>query len=206
MTLRLQGTKLGKYAKGFDQVVVHPEALMEPLKRMKPTTVFVESMGDVFHKDVPEEFILQVFDVMNCCPQHQFQVLTKRSERLAEISPLVTWTKNIWAGVTVENADYVHRIDDLRQTGAHVKFLSLEPLLGPIPVLNLNGIDWVIVGGETGPGARAMEPEWVMDLRDQCIRSKVAYFFKQWGGFGKGSHERLLDGRIWDQMPQVDER
>jgi protein gp37 len=206
MTLRLQGTKLQKYAQGFDKVVVHPEALKEPLERMKPTTVFVESMGDLFHQDVPKEFILQVFDVMNCCPQHQFQVLTKRSERLVEISPLIRWTPNIWAGVTVENADYVHRIEDLCQTGAHVKFLSLEPLLGPIPDLNLKGIDWVIVGGETGPGARPLQPQWARDLRDQCVQSNVSFFFKQWGGFGNKRHERLLDGRTWDQMPQVDGR
>jgi len=206
LTRRLRGMGQTKYAKGFDQIVLHPEVLEEPEKWKKPTVVFVESMGDLLHKDVPEEFILQVFDVMNRCPQHHFQVLTKRSEQLATLSSQVVWTKNIWAGVTVENADYIYRIDDLRNTGAHIKFLSLEPLLGPIPNLNLEGIDWVIVGGESGPGARPMKPEWATDLRDQCIRAQVLFFFKQWGGIKKKKNGRLLEGRTWDEMPLVDDQ
>lgn len=150
---------------------------------------------------VPVAFIHQVFDVMKRAHWHQFQVLTKRADRLKDIGPQLDWADNIWMGVSVENKEYVHRIEDLRATGAQVKFLSLEPLLGPLPKLKLKGINWVIVGGESGPGARPVEREWVTDIRDQCLRAKVPFFFKQWGGVQKKKAGRELDGQTWDQMP-----
>ena len=165
--------------------------------------VFVNSMSDLFHKAVPVSFIQKVFEVMRSLPQHQFQILTKRAERLSELSPLLPWTENIWMGVSVENKDYIQRIDILRQTGAQVKFLSIEPLLGPISRLDLTGIDWVIAGGESGPRARPMKKEWVTDLRDQCLDAGVAFFFKQWGGSNKKRAGRTLEGRIWDEMPRA---
>jgi protein gp37 len=173
-----------------------------PLEWKRPRRVFVNSMSDLFHKDVPLAFIKKVFNVMRRANWHQYQLLTKRSERLLEVSPVLTWEPHIWMGVSVENEDYTDRIDDLRKTGADVKFLSLEPLLGPLSKLNLRGIDWVIVGGESGPGARPMNPEWVRDIRDQCVRANVPFFFKQWGGPFKRRTGRVLDGRTWDQMPQ----
>jgi protein gp37 len=166
--------------------------------------VFVNSMSDLFHEEVPVGYIKKVFDVMRRAHWHQYQVLTKRSERLREIAPQLAWEPQIWMGVSVENEDYLYRIDDLRQTGAVVKFLSLEPLLGPLPGLNLRGIDWVIVGGESGPGARHMHPDWVCEIRDRCLRARVPFFFKQWGGVIKSRTGRLLDGRTWDEMPEND--
>jgi protein gp37 len=159
-------------------------------------------MSDLFHQDVPLAFIKNVFNVMRRANWHQYQVLTKRSERLLEVSPLLTWEPHIWMGVSVESEKYTARIDHLRKTDADVKFLSLEPLLGPLRNLNLRGIDWVIVGGESGPCARPMNPEWVRDIRDQCLRADVPFFFKQWGGRFKSRTGRVLDGRTWDQMPQ----
>jgi protein gp37 len=159
-------------------------------------------MSDLFHKDVPIEFIFKVFDVMHQASHHRFQILTKRSSRLAQISPALHWTGNVWMGVTVENADYLSRIDDLKKIDASVKFISCEPLLGPIPHLVLEGIDWVIVGGESGPGARPMNPKWAIDIRDQCIAAGVPFFFKQWGGVNKKKNGRSLGGRIWDDMPE----
>jgi protein gp37 len=169
----------------------------------QPRTIFVNSMSDLFHDDVPLSFIRQVFEVMGQASQHRFQVLTKRSERLWELSPQLPWQSNIWMGVSVELARYTCRINDLRMTGAHVKFLSLEPLLGPLPDLNLCGIDWVITGGESGPGARPVEVSWVTDIRDQCLVAGVPFFFKQWGGVNKKRAGRLLEGRTWDEMPGV---
>ena len=163
--------------------------------------IFVNSMSDLFHDNVPLEFIQEVFGVMRNCRQHTFQVLTKRSGRLRDLSPLLEWTPNIWMGVSVENSDYIHRIEDLRNSGAHVKFLSLEPLIGDLGQLNLRGIDWAIAGGESGPGARHMEAEWVRSIRDQCIASHVAFHFKQWGGVNKKKYGRVLDGRTWDEWP-----
>ncbi len=165
--------------------------------------VFVNSMSDLFHKDVPIEFIEKVFEIMRRCPQHQFQILTKRSERLPELDSELQWLANVWMGVSVENIDYISRIDHLRETGAEVKFLSLEPLLGPLPNLNMTGIDWVIVGGESGPGARPMKAEWATEIRHQCQTAQVPFFFKQWGGTNKKKAGRLLDGRTWDGMPRV---
>jgi protein gp37 len=158
-------------------------------------------MSDLFHKDVPLDFILQVFDVMQRAHWHTFQVLTKRAERLEELSPKIDWPENIWMGVSVETEKYTFRIDHLRRSGAQTKFLSLEPLLGPLHNLNLKGIDWAIVGGESGPGARPLDPAWVTDIRDQCVRTRVPFFFKQWGGINKKKAGRLLEGRTWDEMP-----
>ena len=163
--------------------------------------IFVNSMSDLFHKNVPLEFIQKVFDVMTRAGRHTFQVLTKRSARLANLDPGLTWPDNVWMGVSVENADNISRIDHLRQTGAKVKFLSLEPLLGPLPDLDLQGMDWVIVGGESGPGSRPMNEKWVLDLCRQCREANVPFFFKQWGGANKKKAGRLLRGRTWDQMP-----
>jgi protein gp37 len=158
-------------------------------------------MSDMFHVDVPVEFIQRAFDVMRRAHQHQYQVLTKRSERLLTLDAQLNWQPNIWMGVSVENARFLHRIDHLRETHAHVKFVSLEPLLGPLANLDLRNIDWVIVGGESGPHARPMDPSWVSDIRDQCREAGVAFFFKQWGGVFKSRTGRELEGRTWDQMP-----
>jgi len=158
-------------------------------------------MSDLFHEQVPLDFIGSTFEVMRRAHWHTFQVLTKRSERLADTSRHLRWPSNVWMGVSVENQDYAWRIENLRGCGARVKFLSLEPLLGPLPGLDLHGIDWVIVGGESGPGARKMDAAWVTDLRDQCLRAGVAFFFKQWGGQRRKAAGRLLDGELWEQMP-----
>jgi protein gp37 len=201
MAKRLQAMGQPNYANGFE-VTLQPHMLELPLEWKRPRRVFVNSMSDLFHKDVPLSFIKRVFSVMRRANWHQYQLLTKRSERLLEVSPLIAWEPHIWIGVSVENDDYTSRIDDLRKTGADVKFLSLEPLLGPLRKLNLRGMDWVIVGGESGPGARPMNPDWVREIRDQCVRANVPFFFKQWGGPFKKRTGRVLDGRTWDQMPQ----
>jgi protein gp37 len=172
-----------------------------PLRWKTPKRIFVNSMSDLFHKDVPSGYIKRVFDAMNRAHWHQYQVLTKRSERVLELSDQLEWSTQIWMGVTVETEKYKHRIDDLRKTGANVKFLSLEPLLGSLGKLNLRGIDWAIVGGESGPGARSVDPSWVTEIRDQCVNAGVAFFFKQWGGVQKKKTGRSLDGRTWDEMP-----
>jgi len=216
MTRRLQAMGQEKYRNGFDQVTIHPECLASILKRKRPTTYFVNSMSDTFHEDVSTEFIKQIFDTMEIAYWHQFQVLTKRAVRLAELAPKLPWSENVWMGVTVESDKYLGRIDCLRGVPAATRFLSLEPLLSPIPNLDLSGIDWVIVGGESGPKARPMAPEWVTDIRDQCTQSKVSFFFKQFGHIrnnpdkndpthkkngGKSKGGRRLDGRLWDEIP-----
>lgn len=201
MAKRLQAMGLEKYRNGF-RLTLHPESLEEPLRWSKPQYIFVNSMSDLFHKDVPLTFIQQIFDVMRRAHWHQFQILTKRAERLLELDSLLAWPPNVWMGVSVENADYAYRIDLLRQTRAAIKFLSCEPLLGPLPNMNLNGIHWVIVGGESGPHARPMEQEWVRGIRDQCLKAGVPFFFKQWGGTRKKKTGRLLDNRIWDELPR----
>ncbi|MDK1119139.1 MAG: phage Gp37/Gp68 family protein, partial [Anaerolineae bacterium] len=162
----------------------------------------VNSMSDLFHEGVPLEYILEVFDVMQRAHWHTFQVLTKRAARLEELSPSIPWPENVWMGVSIENQDYTFRIGHLRKTGAKVKFLSLEPLLGPLHKLNLKGINWAIVGGESGPGARPIDQAWVTDIRDQCLTAKVPFFFKQWGGINKKKAGRILEGRTWDDMPR----
>lgn len=203
MARRLKAMGQANYANGF-KLTLHEDMLDQPLSWRKPRTVFVNSMSDLFHRDVPTEFIQRVFAVMRRASQHRFQVLTKRSKRVADLSGEIDWPENVWMGVSVENADYAFRIDHLRQTGAAVKFLSVEPLLGPLPDLNLTGIDWVIVGGESGPGARPMTSEWVTDIRDQCVAAEVPFFFKQWGGVNKGRTGRQLEGRTWDEMPDAE--
>lgn len=200
MAMRLQAMGQSNYRNGFE-VTLHDHMLERPLHWKSPQTIFVNSMSDLFHEDVPFEFIDKVFDVMRRASWHQFQILTKRSERLLALSPLIQWPDNVWMGTSVETQKYVFRIEHLRQTAAKTKFLSLEPLLGPLPDLNLAGIDWVIVGGESGPGARPMKPEWVLNIRDQCLTAHVPFFFKQWGGFQKKKAGRILEGKIWNQMP-----
>lgn len=200
MARRLQAMGQPNYAQGF-RVSIHPHALPLPLKWKKPRTVFVNSMSDLFHERVPVGFVEQVFRVMHQADWHQYQILTKRSERLLELDSVLGWAPHIWMGVTVESADYTFRIGHLRQTGAVIKFLSLEPLLGPVPDLDLREIDWVVVGGESGPGARPMRREWVVAVRDGCRRAGVPFFFKQWGGVGRKRAGRILNGRTWDEMP-----
>ena len=202
MARRLQGMGQPNYVNGF-RLTLHPHVLEAPLTWKKPQTIFVNSMSDLFHREVPAEFIMRTFDVMRRASWHRFQVLTKRSERLLELSADISWPDNVWMGVSVENGEYRARIEHLRQTGAHVKFLSLEPLLGPLPRLDLLGLDWVIVGGESGPGARPLQSAWVLDIRDQCVANGVPFFFKQWGGVRKKRAGRLLEGRTWDAMPAV---
>jgi len=200
MAKRLKAMGQKNYANGFE-LTLQPQMLRLPLTWKRPRRVFVNSMSDLFHVDVPESFVASVFDVMREAHWHEFQVLTKRADRLLSLSRQLPWPKNVWMGVSVENVRFVGRIDSLRQTPAAVKFLSLEPLLGPLPGLDLRGINWVIVGGESGPHARPMRPEWVADIRDQCHRAGVAFFFKQWGGVFKKRTGRELDGRTWDEMP-----
>jgi protein gp37 len=202
MALRLQTMGQPNYARGF-QLAMHENALELPVKWKKPQTIFVNSMSDLFHDEVPLEFIARVFDVMCRADWHRYQLLTKRSGRLLELSPSLPWKPHIWMGVSVESLRYVFRIDHLRKTGAAVRFLSLEPLLGPLPGLNLEGIDWVIVGGESGPGSRPMAPEWAMSIRDQCLQARVPFFFKQWGGTRKKAAGRELEGKTWDEMPAL---
>jgi protein gp37 len=200
MAARLKAMGNPNYRNGF-QLTLHEHALNLPLTWKTPQNIFVNSMSDLFHEDVPLGFIQQVFDVMKQASWHTFQVLTKRSSRLAEVSSEVEWPENVWMGVSVENANYKFRIDHLRQTRSKLKFLSLEPLLGPIPELDLRDINWVIVGGESGPKARRMEEEWVIEIRNQCTKANVAFFFKQWGGVNKKRNGRFLEGKTWDEMP-----
>lgn len=200
LSIRLQAMGVEKYKNGF-KVTLHPDQLEVPLQWRKSRMIFVNSMSDLFHDDVPLEFINAVFKTMKLAHWHQFQVLTKRSKRLLELSPLIEWPSNVWMGVSVENDTYSHRINDLRQTGAAIKFLSLEPLLGPLSNLDLRGINWVITGGESGPGARPIKEDWVFDIRNQCQKAHVPFFFKQWGGTNKKARGRKLEGKTWDEMP-----
>lgn len=188
------------YQNGFE-VTLHERLLDYPLKIKTPRTIFVNSMSDLFHEAVPDSFIIKVFEVMCNANWHSFQVLTKRAERMSELSGILPWKDNIWMGVTVENMDCIYRIQHLRETNAAVKFLSLEPLIGPLPDLDLSGVDWVIVGGESGPGARPMEIDWVREIRTSCLEYNVPFFFKQWGGTNKKKAGRILDGRTWDEIP-----
>lgn len=199
---RFRGVPGHPFEQGFDLRLV-PTALDLPKRWRRGRLVFVNSMSDLFHEDVPTEYVARVFDVMRECPQHQFQVLTKRADRLEALAPALRPPANVWLGVSVENARYAWRIDHLRRTSAHVRFLSIEPLLGPLAQLHLDAIHWVIVGGESGHGARPMNVEWVREIRDQCRPARVPFFFKQWGGVQKSRNGRLLDNRIWDEMPVV---
>lgn len=200
MAKRLKLMGQPNYANGF-QVALHEHVLEYPLRWKKPRTIFVNSMSDLFHERVPDSFILKVFEIMRRAYWHQFQVLTKRSTRLRELATRLNWTKNIWVGVSVEDEEVKFRIDDLRRVPATIKFVSIEPLLGPVTSLDLSNIDWVIVGGESGPGSRPMKKEWVIQIKEQCVEQNVAFFFKQWGGINKNKTGRLLEGRIWDEMP-----
>lgn len=200
MALRLQSMGNPNYRNGF-KVTLQDNMLDLPLRWKRPQTIFVNSMSDLYHRDVPLSFIQKVFATMHRADWHRYQILTKRPERLIELDAKLTWASHIWQGVTVEHPDYYGRIDLLRKSGAHVKFLSLEPLLAPMPRLKLRGIDWVIVGGESGPGARPMAEEWATEIRDQCLKAGVAFYFKQWGGVFKKRNGRELEGRTWDEMP-----
>ncbi|MFC2170907.1 DUF5131 family protein [Calditrichota bacterium] len=204
MSKRLQAMGQQNYRDGFE-VRVHEHVLEFPLKWKKPQTIFVNSMSDLFHEKVTEEFIFRIFDVMKRAHWHRFQILTKRSERLLEMNQLLEWAENIWMGVSVENQKYTSRIDPLRQTNANIKFLSIEPLIGPIDVLDLEGIDWVIVGGESGPKSRVIKKEWIIKIRDMCLESGVPFFFKQWGGVNKKKNGRSLEGKKWNQMPDIEQ-
>jgi protein gp37 len=201
MTKRLQAMGQEKYIGGFRQIATHESELLRPYGWRSPKTVFVNSMSDLFHDRVPLPFIQQVFNTMNDCARHTFQVLTKRAENVYRYTNQLNWTENIWMGVSVEDDRVIDRIDFLRESGARVKFLSLEPLIGPLPNLNLTGIDWVIVGGESGRKPRPMNPDWVIDIQRQCEEQNVAFFFKQWGGVNKKAAGRELNGRTYDEMP-----
>lgn len=200
MARRLKAVGVPNYANGFE-VTLHEELLKLPLKWRKPKIVFVNSMSDLFHEKIPDGFILRIFDVMNRASWHRFQILTKRPDRLSRMSPDLPWADNIWMGVTVEDRKCAFRIEHLRKTRASIKFISMEPLLEPIAELELTGIDWVIVGGESGPGARPLNEEWVMDIKGKCQTLNIPFFFKQWGGVNKKKSGRLLEGRLWNQMP-----
>lgn len=200
LAVRLRAMGIPRYRNGF-AITLQADQLDLPLRWRKPKRIFVNSMSDLFHESVPEEFVRRTFDVMSAAHWHVFQVLTKRSQRLAALAPRLPWPPNVWQGVSVESPRYVDRVEDLRQVPAAVRFLSVEPLLKPIPQLRLEGIHWVIVGGESGPRRRPISAEWIRMIRDQCLREDVPFFFKQWGGRTPKSHGRLLDGRTWDQMP-----
>jgi protein gp37 len=200
MARRLKAVGVPNYANGFE-VTLHEELLKLPLKWRKPKIIFVNSMSDLFHEKIPDDFIARVFDIMNRASWHRFQILTKRSDRLSRMNPDLPWAENIWMGVTVEDRKCAFRVEHLRKTRASIKFISMEPLLEPIAELDLIGIDWVIVGGESGPGARPLNEDWVMDIKGKCQTSNIPFFFKQWGGVNKKKGGRLLEGRLWNQIP-----
>jgi len=202
MAKRLQAMGTRGYENGFE-VTLHSSALEKPLKMKKPQIIFVNSMSDIFHEKIPDEYIEEIFSVMNQASWHTFQVLTKRPERLERIAHKLEWGENIWMGTTVEANDYVHRANYLRSSPARVKFLSLEPLIDTVDKLDYAGIDWVIVGGESGPRARVMQKEWVLEIRDRCREKEIDFFFKQWGGVNKKRAGRVLDGQLYDEMPEL---
>lgn len=201
MALRLQAMGQARYTNGF-AVTLHPDLLDAPKRWRSPRRIFVNSMSDLFHESVPLSFVTHVFQTISDCPQHIFQILTKRSQRLREFASELRWPENLWMGVSVEDAQAVFRIDDLVRVPAALRFLSCEPLIGPLDSLPLRGIDWVIVGGESGPGARPMERSWVIEILQACRQAGVPFFFKQWGGTNKKRAGRILDGRTWDEMPE----
>jgi len=202
MARRLKAMGSANYQNGF-KLTLQEHVVNLPLSWKKPQTIFVNSMSDLFHKDVPLEFIQRVFSVMNRASWHRFQVLTKRAELLLKYNKSLVWSENIWMGVSVENQDFTYRIEHLRNTDAFIKFLSIEPLIGEIREMDLSGINWVIVGGESGPGARPMDEKWVLRIKDICNENNVPFFFKQWGGINKKKNGRLIEGRTWDEMPEL---
>ncbi len=202
LAARLHAMGNPRYRNGF-RVTLHPDQIHLPLRWKQPRMIFVNSMSDLFHESVPVEYIRQVYDVMAIAHWHIFQVLTKRAKRIADLADSISWPPNVWQGVSVENAQYAWRINRLREVPSTVRFLSVEPLLGPIPNLPLDGIDWVIVGGESGPRNRPVDADWIRQIRDQCLAAKVPFFFKQWGGRTPKSGGRMLDGRLWDQVPKA---
>ncbi len=202
MANRLAAMGQARYTNGFN-VTLQQDLIELPLRWKKPRKVFVNSMSDLFHKDVPASFIQDCFAVMNQAEQHTFQVLTKRPDRVAGLASEIEWGDNIWMGTSVESSDYSWRAKAIARVPARVRFLSVEPLLGPVPRLPLQNIEWVIVGGESGPGARPMRVEWVRAVRDRCVKRGVPFFFKQWGGVNKKRTGRELDGRFWDEMPMA---
>jgi protein gp37 len=202
LAARLHAMGNPRYTHGFEPTL-HEDQITLPLRWKQPRKIFVNSMSDLFQEEVPDDFIFQAFEVMKKASWHLFQILTKRAERLAQLAPRLPWPRNIWQGVSVENAEYTWRIDSLVKVPSVVRFISVEPLLGPIKNLPLTGISWVIVGGESGPNHRPVEAAWVRDLRDQCVRACVPFFFKQWGGITSKSRGRRLDHRFWNQMPDA---
>lgn len=197
---RLRAMGNARYSNGF-QVTLHEDLLRAPLSWKKPRLIFVNSMSDLFHEDVPIEYIQRIFKTMREARQHTFQVLTKRSSRMAKIADQIDWPLNVWMGVTIESGDYNYRADNLRATKAAVRFLSIEPMIDQVSGIDLKGIDWVIVGGESGPKSRPMNENWVKEIRDLCVSANVSFFFKQWGGVNKKKTGRLLDGKNWDEYP-----
>lgn len=202
MAKRLQAMGNPRYADGF-RVKTHIDLISVPKKWIKPRAIFVNSMSDLFHESISDEFIFSIFNTMNECPHHTFQVLTKRSLRLRKLSTKLNFTQNIWMGVTTEDPDNLYRIEDLKSCSAKIKFISCEPLLSSLPNLQLEGIDWVIVGGESGPNARPMQKEWAVEIKNKCQETDTPYFFKQWGGFNKKKSGRILDEVEWNQMPFI---
>lgn len=202
MANRLAAMGQERYRNGFE-VTLQEDIVQIPLHWTEPRVIFVNSMSDLFHEDIPDSFIRNVFDTMVAAHWHVFQILTKRAERLAELATHLPWPRNVWMGVSVESPQYTFRIGHLQKIPAAVRFLSVEPLLAPIPKLPLSGIDWVILGGESGPGSRLMKREWVREIRDRCVSKNVPFFFKQWGGVRKKQAGRTLDGREWDEMPKA---
>ncbi|MGB7569375.1 MAG: phage Gp37/Gp68 family protein [Chitinivibrionales bacterium] len=200
MARRLHAMRQANYRNGF-KLTVHPHTVSLPLNWKKPQMIFVNSMSDLFHAQAPKDFIMEIFNTMNLACWHMYQILTKRAEQLTKLDKMLPWADNIWMGVTVESSDYVFRIDHLRKSHALNKFISFEPLLGSVGTLNLKGIDWVIAGGESGPGARIVEKEWITEIRDQCIDTGIPFFFKQWGGVRKKKNGKILDGRVWNEFP-----
>jgi len=202
MAKRLQAMGNKRYVNGFN-VTLHHDLISLPLTWNKPRLIFVNSMSDLFHEQIPFDFIKRIFLTMERTSHHTYQVLTKRAERLAELAKMLDWPDNVWAGVTIESGKYTYRADLLRSVPAAVRFLSVEPMVGEIESINLSGIDWVITGGESGPGARPMLKDWARSMRDQCITSKVPFFFKQWGGVHKKKSGKMLDGKLWEEYPEI---
>ena len=199
---RLEAMGNPRYRNGF-KVTIHEDLIDAPLRWKKPQMVFVNSMSDLFHEEVPTDIIMRVFNSMNASPAHTFQILTKRAERLRSLTSELKWSRNIWMGVSIENQDMIYRADLLKETGAHIKFISAEPLLSPLSELNLNGIDWLIVGGESGPGCRTMEEEWVIELLEKARNANTSFFFKQWGGVNKKKRGAVLRGKVYKNYPDI---